>query len=532
MNHRQFLITPLMLISLLSLSACSGGGGSAVAPPQGKATISGSVYAAPVDGAAVVVLSSGGTRTIAGPVTTAADGTYTITVPADALAQDLLFSSSAGTFDDEATGATTPAGNLAAYIASGSLHDGSTVSLDPSSTIIADLTVNHGKTIVEAQTAFSAAFGYTIDTSVQPRNEPLSAASTTAQRLAALRAMAFSQLTKDLGQGADRQFDLLHAMADDVADDGTLNGTTLVSIGSTTLPGDVENRFECALVTMLSDTVHNLTGLDPSLIGALPFGKVALTPSYRVEYLPGMMPAQIGKTQFKIKVTDRNTGSGIAGLQLSLMPMMHMATMSHAAPVDTVTDMGDGTYSCTVYYLMASGPGMGYWELKVMIGMESATFYPGVGMAMGPATVRANLKGQADMIGGMMSSEKRTYYLFPDSLIRGTTSTFTIFLAAKESMMSFPALSTLTTTTLHTSMGMPWTVNSVNILASTDGSMWTPTTAIETAMGHWSISGLTGLVSGQTGTIYIKLNVNGEDKTTDGNAASGANAFASFTVTP
>jgi hypothetical protein len=214
---------------------------------------------------------------------------------------------------------------------------------------------------------------------------------------------------------------------------------------------------------------------------------------------------------------------------------MYMATMSHMTPMDgTITDNGDGTYSCTVYYLMASGMGMGYWELKVQIGGmggETATFYPSVGMAMGSTTVRATLKGQIDLIGSMMSSSKRTYYLFKDGLTSGATSTFNLFLAAQESMMSYPALSTLSTTTLHNESGTPWTVSSVNILASTDGSTWS-SPAVETAAGHWSLSDLTGLVSGQTGTIYIKLNVNGEDKTTDGNPVSSANAYATFTVTP
>jgi phosphopentomutase len=131
----------------------------------------------------------------------------------------------------------------------------------------------------------------------------------------------------------------------------------------------------------------------------------------------------------------------------------------------------------------------------------------------------------------MMSTSKRTYYLFRDGLVSGTTSTFNLFIAAQESMMSFPALSTLTTTTLHDQNGALVTVNSVSVLASTDGSTWS-SPAAETATGHWSLSGLSGLVSGQTGTIYIKLNVNGEDKTTDGNAASGANGYAVFTVTP
>jgi hypothetical protein len=56
---------------------------------------------------------------------------------------------------------------------------------------------------------------------------------------------------------------------------------------------------------------------------------------------------------------------------------------------------------------------MGFWELKVLVGGmmgEPATFYPPVGMAMGSATVRATLKGQAaDILTSMTGTEKRAY---------------------------------------------------------------------------------------------------------------------------
>jgi hypothetical protein len=170
------------------------------------------------------------------------------------------------------------------------------------------------------------------------------------------------------------------------------------------------------------------TGLTTAELGSLPFGKVALTDMYKVEYLPGMMPATQGKSSFKIRITNRGDGSPATGLSLSLMPTMHMATMSHMTPVDgTITENVPGTYSCTAYYLMASGMGMGYWELKVQIGGmggETATFYPSVGMAMGGTTVRSTLKGQSDLIAGMMSPSKRNYYLFKDGLTSGITSGF------------------------------------------------------------------------------------------------------------
>ncbi len=50
------------------------------------------------------------------------------------------------------------------------------------------------------------------------------------------------------------------------------------------------------------------------------------------------------------------------------MPVMHMVGMDHSTPVDSITDNGDGTYTCIVYYLMSSvmsGKSKGYWELEV-----------------------------------------------------------------------------------------------------------------------------------------------------------------------
>jgi hypothetical protein len=111
-------------------------------------------------------------------------------------------------------------------------------------------------------------------------------------------------------------------------------------------------------------------------------------------------------------------------------------------------------------------------------------------------------------------------------LTTGSTSTFNLFIAAKQSMMSYPAVS------LGTVLSSPTgTVASMTVDASTDGgSTWVPAT--DNSSGHWSIPGLTGLVSGTTGTIYVKMNLNGEDKTTDGNAVAGANGYATFIVIP
>ena len=544
----RLIAVPLSVIAIVAMVSACGGGGSSSSPaaapvldatiptttptPVASTAITGIVFAAPTSGANVSAKDAAG-NTIAGPVTTAADGTYSIDIPTASLAADLRIESGGGTFTDEATGASTTAGTLAAYIPGGSLTAGSKVNMDPASTIVSQLVTKHGKTLSDAKTIFSAAAGYTPDPSVTPKNAPTSVTdgSDAPNRLAALMAGTFSQLTKDLGLTPDKQFELLMALAQDLGDDGKLNGSA-GAVGGTNLAEDIHNKCDQALRNFEADTAHNLTGLTAADIGSPPFGKVALTNTYKIEYIEGMMAATAAKTSFKVRITKRSDGSAATGLAVSLMPLMHMATMSHSAPVDTVTEdsANPGTYKCTVYYLMASGSGMGYWELKVAIGGmagESATFYPPVGMAMGSNTVRTTLKGQTDTTAGTMPA-KRTYYLFNDGTTGGTTTTFGLFIAAGESMMSYPAVSV--GTVLHDAANTAWTVDSMSVSASTDGTTWVAAT--DKGGGHWFVSGLTGLTVGQAGTVFVKVTVKGEQKTTNGNAVSGPNGYASFTVKP
>jgi hypothetical protein len=531
---RHFILGLFVAAVMTQLCGCGGSSGSSSAPAS-TTTMTGSVFAAPVDGAAVTVKHSDGT-VIAGPVKSGADGTYSIKIPTAVLANDLIISSSSGTFTDEATGLETPAGTLAAFVSGGSLTAAAVVHLDPSSTIIHDLVITHGKTITDAETTFSSVFGYTPALSVAPKNAPTSG-SDEAERLAGLRAVAFSQLTKDMGLAPDKQFDLLAALAGDLADDGMLNGSAGTVNGSG-IPADIQNRFEHALVSLLTNTAVNLTGLTTDKIGSLPFGKVVLTPTYRVEYMPvDMSGAKVGKTSFKIKITKLVDDTPASGKSISLVPLMHMPFTSHATPVGSITDNGDGSYSCTAYYLMASGPDMGYWELQVKIGGmggETATFYPAVGMAMGD-TDRDTLSATSanDVISSGMGTAKRNYYLFHDGLV-GTTG-FKLFIATKESMMSFPPVSVGTVLSGPTAT----TVTAMTVRVSTDAD---PDAGVKTwidaipgaGTGQWSVSGLSNLVSGQTGTIYVQLNVNNEWKTTNSfvSNATGTNTYATFTVTP
>ena len=253
------------------------------------------------------------------------------------------------------------------------------------------------------------------------------------------------------------------------------------------------------------------------------------------------MGAMEGKTKFTLNITD-SAGDGVPGLSPTLMPMMHMAGHMHSSPnLDCVAGATVGDYDCTVYYLMASsmagGMSMGYWELMVMAGMgESATFYPQVMMSMGDApkvTFQAQTGG-TDKISVMGSEMNRKYFLFKESLTgMGDARTFTVFVAAMESMKSYPAVDVDTVLSADTDYEL--IANPMTVEFSIDGTSWNP--ANNDGNGLWSSgTDITGLVDGTPGEINARVTINTELKTTDGKVQAvvdgSDNGYSAFTVTP
>jgi hypothetical protein len=269
------------------------------------------------------------------------------------------------------------------------------------------------------------------------------------------------------------------------------------------------------------------------------------TALYTVEYVPGtgMNAPTEGRTTFQLKITKTSDGTPATGLTPTLSLIMTMTSgEQHSTPIDTVSESSTtpGTYDCTVYYLMASGASMGTWEMDVTVNGETTKFNPDVAMSMSGDTVKATLKGQDDLISSMSGTEKRTYYLFNDGIMNGMSmgsGTLSLFIAAKESMMSFPALASQSVgnTTLHDETGASWIADPVTVECSLDGNNWT--SGENTTGGHWSVSFMSGITSSVTNTIYVRLSV-GKDggmaewKTTDGNAVSGNNGYQTVYATP
>jgi hypothetical protein len=267
---------------------------------------------------------------------------------------------------------------------------------------------------------------------------------------------------------------------------------------------------------------------------------IEYTDSYKVEYVPGMMAPMQGKTQFQIRVSDKTTGDATTGETVTLMPMMYMTDKTHSTPVDgaCIENTTAGTYDCTVFYVMADnmdGVSTGHWELKVMIGGmmgESVMFYPSVDMAMG-GTAMVKLKHESLTMTMMGTTSVRTFQVFKSGLT-GTTGdhAFELFTSTMETMMSFPSVYPTVVLNADT---MPLTIDTMTVRVSSDPAFVNNVhTASQNGNGYWTATGLTGLVDGTEGMLYVEVTINGNilNSSIDGVAGAGINNYATFTVTP
>jgi hypothetical protein len=144
------------------------------------------------------------------------------------------------------------------------------------------------------------------------------------------------------------------------------------------------------------------------------------------------------------------------------------------------------------------------------------------------------LYGNNDLIKSTTTStmpENRVYLLFHDGLVSGATySTLKFFIATKETMLNFPAVSI--GTVLSNTTGT-WAVDgpTTSLYASLNSTFSAGTvTGIDNGGGHWTLPEITGLSSGATTTVYVKLTINSELKTAG--TTTAAAGYASFSVTP
>ncbi len=534
-------------ICALGFVLALGGCKSESADPASLTTITGSATASSLDGATITAYDASGTAVSTNSTTS--NGTFSVDILTSALSSNMYIKASGGNYSDEATGATTPLGSegMSIFVKANSLSATSTVvNITPSTTILAVATENwasHHSTVTDlgtaydaAATAFDNAFNYTPDMTVTPlvASSDQSASTNTAAKVAGMKVAGFSQLTTDVTGSSSTQAEMLKALGQDLSDgslDG-MSGTTALYVNGSSLPKDMAKRFGDALVTFTGST-KNLSGQTYAGMGDLPFFYTAYTSSYKVVYVPGSMSPMQGKSMFSLTITDLNGNALTTTPTVSLASTMGMPTKTHSTPIKGCTQSTTTTWSCTLYYLMASkmsSGNMGYWTLKPSITVgtttETATFYPSVAMAM-TDTERVSLKGVADTMTNMMGATvKRPYYLFKDT-VTGSSNTFKVFVSAQASMMSFPAVTT--STTLNSGKSYQLAVSTIVLEASSDATTWV--TMTNDGSGIFSTTSFS-LTAGTQTTLYVRATINGEQKSTDGATASGTNAYGTFKVTP
>lgn len=230
MKH-TFKIASLALA--VAITGCGGGGGSSggggsTSQPAPKSAVSGAVTKGPVAGAELYLyqMDAAGNKTgdaVAGPIQTAADGSWSVQIP-DSIPRPLLIESSGGTYTDEATGTTVAAGSLNSFLPEGA----ETAAVTPLSELLVrttreHLTTNPGASIEEGIDAGEGVLDDVLGVSFDPLT---TVPSTTGDDPAAKQYAAVLGGLSTQAQtisGATDPFDTVLALIED-ASDGVVDG--------------------------------------------------------------------------------------------------------------------------------------------------------------------------------------------------------------------------------------------------------------------------------------------------------------------
>ena len=227
-------------------------------------------------------------------------------------------------------------------------------------------------------------------------------------------------------------------------------------------------------------------------------------------------------------------GSPLPDETVSVTPLMQMVSgMNHDTPMSVRSGSlsEEGDFETTAYFLMPSGDELGTWSMTVEFNGEMETFDIDVDMMM---SEREQLNGTEDKIMGMTTEQGRPYFIFSEGRhVMEEMDHFTVYVAARETMMIHTSLQTDITLTgqmamdMEEEMPMPMMAMeempnydlaiesiAVHMCAASDcdneGS-WTEAMPIEGHPGQYRAMNL-GLAGDDTDVINVYLIVNGEAK--------------------
>lgn len=441
--NTQFSFSRTLLASAMAVVMSSGLSGCITTEDDegiANTTVVGTAVAGAVDGT-VTVTDAAGNQVVVGTVT---NGLFSVSIPNSELAKLLHFVVT-GSYVDEASGETVSLSAehpLALSIEANYFNSGELghAPVSPGSTVIYQLMNQQGMSLADAKVAFQNAFGYLPDMDAIPfdsslLDEAVAELRPQADKDAAFRAGALSQLANDLGLSGDDIAALLAGLAEDLAD-GDLDG--LNTVGAAVEMGSIapinlkvkqdDKPLDARLIQAygaFAGSDRNVSGLAapsmglPTMAYDLPgttkqvtlvdgrIVDVTLGIDYDAPFMNGFWTA---RTDHKITLIDSSDGSVIDAATDAYVkgvvakPFMYMLTgHNHSTPHEHMADnstSGDGVYNLNAYYLMASAMGMGdaivpmgVWQYTVKIKQDtdadgeadtpaSLVFHPQVKMPM------------------------------------------------------------------------------------------------------------------------------------------------------
>lgn len=229
---------------------------------------------------------------------------------------------------------------------------------------------------------------------------------------------------------------------------------------------------------------------------------------------------------------------------ITVTPLMKMVSgMTHDTPMSVRSGEFDdnNTFNTTAYFLMPSGREMGDWYFTVEYNDEITTFGVDVNMML---SERQMLQGDVatDKIKDMNNADVgRQYFIFNEGRhITGNMNTFSVYVAARETMMlhtslidnitltgemamNMEAMSSINGSMSLREMGMPASdyslmvnINGVLVEMCTSDcdstGIWEPANAVADQPGLYKATDL-GLTGTSSDVINVRLSVNDEIKT-------------------
>ena len=510
-------------------------------------------------------------------------GVFAVKIPNASLSQTLDFEVT-GTYRDEVSGQTvtlTSNDPLALRVAANTYKAGQLghAPITPDTSIIRAMIAN-GMSQTAAEIAFKATFGYIPDLTAQPFDPyttPITT-QTTADQTAAFRVGVFSQLGTDLGLTAADLAELPNRFAADLAD-GALDGIDSLGNPVTFISGvnlQVMNQT-MSLANMVSMAVAgfaaspaNVAGVAaptmglPPIVADMPGTIKTITLADGVTQVnikldvPNVAPFQTGfknvKTTHQLTITNAATGAGIDITALgspiraiNIKPWMYMFSgHGHPTPTGAVvnTTPVSGVYTVDIYYLMATGMlmgtevvPMGQWDLNIVLTDTTGTtpvdvsshFFPNVMMNMAPDLLLATGNNSNDQWTDMTGVTKpREYRVWLQNITTNPAGGHDLSIYATTLGMDMSAGGMIFPPVYQGfSVMMPaYSITTSSCEVSTDGATTWQAMPMTATNGIYQITGLTGLTTGATTILDIRLTVDGNVMQT----AAGGNLQLRFTA--